>query len=176
MKIRKLTPEYVSKAASLLDHAFDPSRSEVQLFDKLHEHNRIIHEWVCLLRDSVVAYIGLTNAYNGKKLVGLHLGPFAVKPQMQGQGIGSELLKFALRQEAIRESTIFVLGDVHFYQKFGFEPCTAPRCPFDKGNKNFLSLRNESCKEYTVGYEPEFSEIAPAKKRTKMSSRKRGRY
>ncbi len=156
MKIRKLTPEYYPKAASLLDHAFAPSRYEVQLFDKLHEHNRTLHEWVCLVRNSVVAYIGLTNAYNGRRIVGLHLGPMAVQPQMQRQGIGSELLRFALRQEGIRSSTIFVLGNVKFYQKFGLEPCAVPRCPLDKGNKNFLSIRNESFEEYTVGYEPEF--------------------
>jgi len=156
MKIRKLTPEYYPKAASLLDHAFAPSRCEVRLFDKLHEHGRTMHEWVCLIRDSIIAYIGFTNAYNGKKIVGLHLGPIAVQPQMQRQGIGSELLRFALRQEAIQKSTIFVLGDVKFYQKFGFEPCAVPRCPFDKGNRNFLSIRNEDNEEYVIGYDPEF--------------------
>ena len=157
MKIRKLTPEHYPKAASLLDHAFAPSRYEVQLFDKLHEHNRTIHEWVCLIRDSVVAYIGFTNAYNGKKIVGLHLGPLAVQPQMQRQGIGSELLRFALRQEVVRGSTIFVLGDVRFYQKLGFEPCADQRCSFDNGNKNFLSIRTEGDEEYVVGYDPEFA-------------------
>ena len=156
MKIRTLTPEYYPKAASLLDHTFAPSKYEVQLFDKLHEQNRTMHEWVCLIRDSVVAYIGFSNAYNGKKIVGLHLGSIAVQPQMQRQGIGAELLRFALRQEVIRESTIFVLGGVKFYQKFGFEPCAMPKCLFDKGNRNFLSLRNEGNEEYTVGYEPEF--------------------
>lgn len=176
MKIRKLTPEYYSKAASLLDHAFAPSRYEVRLFDKLHERNRPIHEWVCLIRDSVVAYIGLTNAYNGKTIVGLHLGPIAVQPQMQRQGIGSELLRFALRQEVIRESTIFVLGDGKFYLKFGFEPCSMPRCPFDKGNRNFLGLRYKSGEDYTVGYEPEFTEIALGKNLHKISSRKRGKF
>ncbi|WP_028319685.1 GNAT family N-acetyltransferase [Desulfobulbus elongatus] len=176
MKIRKLTPEYYSKAASLLDHAFAPSRYEVQLFDKLHEQNRPVHEWVGLIRDSVVAYIGFTNAYNGKKIVGLHLGPIAVQPQMQRRGIGSELLRFALRQGGGRENTIFVFGDVKFYFKFGFEPCPVPRCPFDKGNRNFLSIRNETGEEYTVGYEPEFTEIALGKNQYKMSSRKRGKF
>jgi putative acetyltransferase len=159
MKIRTLTPEYYPKAASLLDHAFAPCRYEVQLFDKLHDNSRTMHEWVCLVRESVVAYIGFTNAYDQKSVVGLHLGLLAVAPQMQRQGIGSELLRFALRQDVIRESTIFVLGDVKFYQKFGFEPCSVPKCPFDKGNRNFMSIRNESSDEYTVGYEPEFTQI-----------------
>jgi putative acetyltransferase len=157
MKIRQLTPEYYPKAASLLNHAFAPDRYQVQLFDKLHEHNRTMHEWVCLIRDSVIAYIGFTNAYKEKKIIGLHLGPLAVKPQMQRQGIGSELLRYALRQEGVRENTIFVLGDTRFYQKFGFEPCAVPTCPFDKGNRNFLSIRYGADEQYMVGYEPEFS-------------------
>ena len=176
MKIRQLTPEYYSKAASLLDRTFAPSKYEVQLFDKLHEHNRTLHEWVCLVRDSVVAYIGFTNAYNGKKIVGLHLGPIAVQPQMQRQGIGSELLRFALRQEVIRESTIFVLGDVKLYQKFGFEPCATPRCPFDRGNRHFLSFRNEGNEEYAVGYEPEFMKIVPSRIRNNLPPKNRNRY
>jgi len=175
MKIRTLTPEYIPKAASLLDHAFAPSRYEVLLFDKLHERNRAVHEWICLIRDSVVAYIGFTNAYNGEEVVGLHLGPLAVQPQMQRQGIGSELLRFALRQEVIRESTIFVLGNANFYQKFGFEPCNVPRSPFDKENKNFMCIRNPSCNEYTIGYEKEFKEITLVKNRNKMPPKKRSR-
>ncbi len=175
MKIRELTPELFPKAASLLDHAFAPSRYEVQLFDKLHENCRTMYEWVCIVRDSVIAYIGFTNAYDKKSVVGLHLGLLAVAPQMQRQGIGFELLRFALRQDVIRESTIFVLGDMKFYQKFGFEPCSVPKCSIDKGKKNFLSIRNESSHEYTVGYDPEFTEIAPSRKRNKMSSKKRDR-
>lgn len=175
MKIRSLSPELFPKAASLLDHAFAPSRYEVQLFDKLHENSRTMHEWVSIVRDSVIAYIGFTNAYDKKSAVGLHLGLLAVAPQMQRQGIGSELLRFALRQEVIRESTIFVLGDVKFYQKFGFEPCAVPKCSIDKGNRNFLSIRNESSGEYTVGYEPEFTKIVPSRIRNKLSPQKRDR-
>ncbi len=171
MKIRKLIPEIYPKAASLLDHVFAPNKREVLLFDKLHEHGRAMHEWVCIVRDSVVAYIGFTNAYKGKQIVGLHLGPLAVTPQMQGQGIGSELLRFALRQDVIRESTIFVFWDVKFFQRFGFEPCAVPNCPFEKGNKKFLSLRNESSDEYIIGYEPEFFKKAPDRKSHKAPSR-----
>ncbi len=156
MKIRPLTPENYPKAAALLQQAFAPSRYEVQLFDKLHEQGRTLREWVCIHRTTITAYIAFSNAYDGKKVCGLHLAPLAVKPQMQGQGIGSELLRFALRQEGIRESTIFVLGDPKFYRKFGFERCALPLCPFDKGNAHFLSIRNTATHRYTVGYEPEF--------------------
>jgi putative acetyltransferase len=78
---------------------------------------------------------------------------------MQNQGIGSELLRFSLRQNVIKESTLFVLGNPGFFQKFGFEPCVQPFCPLDKGNAHFFSLRNSTSRQYTVGYEPEFSKV-----------------
>jgi putative acetyltransferase len=156
MKIRPLTPEQHPKVAALLQQAFPRSRYEVNLFDKLHKNERSLQEWVCLHRDTVTAYIAFSHAYDGARVCGLHLVPLAVKPQMQNQGIGSELLRFALRQESIRESTLFVMGNPAFYQRFGFERCALPICPFDKGNAHFLSLRNHPTHRYTVGYEPEF--------------------
>lgn len=156
MKIRPLAPEQHPKVAALLQQAFPRSRYEVNLFDKLHQKGRSLHEWVCLHRDTVTAYIAFSNAYDSAKVCGLHLVTLAVKPQMQHQGIGSELLRFALRQEVIKDSTLFVVGNSAFYQKFGFERCALPLCPFAKGNAHFLSLRNNPTHPYTVRYEPEF--------------------
>ena len=156
MKIRKLTPEDYPKAAALLRQAFPDSKYEELLFEKLHNKGRTVHEWVCIHISRVVAYIAFTQAYNGLEVCGLHLAPLAVKPDFQYQGIGSELIRFAMRQEIIKKNTIFVLGDPDFYAKFGFEPCSQPRCPFDKNNRHFLSIRNTTTNPFTVGYEPEF--------------------
>ena len=103
------------------------------------------------------------NAYNGSDVCGLHLAPLAVKPEFQRQGIGSELLRFALRQDCIKAKTIFVLGVPGFYKKFGFEPCAIPLCSFDKNNAHFLSIRNNASHQFTVGYEPEFN-LVPRKR------------
>ncbi len=172
MKIRPLTPEYAPKAAALLLQAFAPSKNELQLFDALHAKERELHEWVCIHRDAVVAYVCFSPAYDGNEVCGLHLAPLAVKPQMQGQGIGSELLRFALRQEPIKESAIFVLGKSSFYQKFGFAPCAAPICPFAKNNAHFLSLRSNPPHSYIVGYAPEFKLLATPQKPGKKKSRR----
>ena len=157
MKIRKLTPDSYAKASALLRQAFPRSRYEVQLFEKLHGNGREVYEWVCIHRNSVIAYIAFTKAFEKKKVCGLHLGPLAVHPSMQNKGIGSELVEFALRQEIIKGNTIYVLGDPRFYQRFGFERCTTPICPFDKNDANFLSIRNNASHRFTVGYEPEFN-------------------
>lgn len=156
MKIRPLTPEDYPKAAALLQQAFPRSRHELQRFEKLHANKKVLHEWVCIHRNMVTAYIAFSKAFEGGRVCGLHLAPLAVNPQMQNQGIGSELLRFALRQDVIKESTIFVLGDRTFYEKFGFELCVQPLCPFAQNNAHFLSIRNHASHQYTVGYEREF--------------------
>ena len=156
MKIRPLTPDLLAKAGSLVHHAFAPSRYELRLFDRLHEMNRPLHEWVCFHRQSVIALVCFSRAFHGREVCGLHLAPLAVQPKLQGQGIGSELLRFALRQAAIAAQPIFVLGNPGYYQRFGFVPCAAPLCPFDRGNKHFLSLRSSITEPFIIGYEPEF--------------------
>jgi len=156
MKIRKVTPENHARVSAMLRQAFPGSSYEVHLVEKFHRNGTPIHEWLCIHINKVVAYIAFSNAYNGSEVCGLHLAPLAVKPEFQGQGIGSELLRFALRQDVIKKSTLFVLGDPGFYQKFGFERCANPVCPFDKNNTHFCSIRNEQSSSFTVGYESEF--------------------
>ena len=156
MKIRKLTPEYYVKASALLQQSFPGSTYEIQLVENFHKNRTFVHEWVSIHTNRVIAYIAFSQAYHGSAVCGLHLAPFAVKPEFQKQGIGSELLRFALRQDVIKENTIFVLGAPGFYQRFGFEHCAAPLCPFDHGNGHFLSIRNQIMNDFTVGYEAEF--------------------
>jgi putative acetyltransferase len=84
----------------------------------------------------------------------------AVAPDFQKQGVGSELLRFALRQEPIKDQPLFVLGEPGYYKRFGFEPCSLPVCPFDKNNFHFLSIRNDTTTPFIVGYEPEFKTAA----------------
>lgn len=156
MKIRPLTPEYYVKVSAMLRQAFPRSTYEERLVENLHKNGRAMHEWVCLHTNRVIAYIAFSNAYKGSEICGLHLAPLAVKPEFQKQGIGSELLRFAMRQKAIREKPVFVLGDPVFYQKFGFQLCSQPICPFDKKNAHFLAIHHNIENEFSVGYEPEF--------------------
>ncbi len=156
MKIRKLTIEQYPKAKALLRQAFPLSKYEMELIEKFHKNGKALHEWACIYTNTIIAYIAFSKAYNGSDNCGLHLAPLAVKSDFQRQGVGSELLRFALRQTEIKANTIFVMGNPNFYKKFGFELCANPICPFDKGNTHFLSIRNNSNIQYTVGYEPEF--------------------
>ncbi|MRR33659.1 N-acetyltransferase [bacterium] len=160
MKIQKLTEENRPKVYALLRRAFPGSDYEADLVLKFHENGKPAHEWVCIHTNKVIAYLAFTNAYHGKEICGLHLAPMAVTPEFQKRGVGSELLRFALRQEPIKSRTLFVLGEPGYYKRFGFEPCSVPICPLDKDNAHFLSIRNTADSHFMVGYEPEFEAAA----------------
>jgi len=177
MKIRPLTSQDFDKVSALLRETFPGSTYEVQLFENLHKKLRTMHEWVCIHCGRIIAYVAFSKAYAQKNACGFHLAPIAVNPQFQKQGIGAELLRYSLRQGVLKESTIFVLGPPGFYQKFGFEHCVMPVCPFDKNNAHFLSIRNNTTSQYIVGYEPEFKtglgarrKSTPRKKRSSKGS------
>lgn len=173
MKIQKVTMETRPKVYALLQRAFPASDYEAALVRKLHENGRTIHEWACIHIGKVIAYIAFTNAYHGSEICGLHLAPMAVAPDFQKQGVGSELLRFALRQEAIKSQPLFVLGEPGYYQRFGFEPCSMPICPFDANNAHFLGMRNSVAASFIVGYEPEFK--AAAKPSSPQGKKRRAR-
>ncbi|ABA90100.1 acetyltransferase, putative [Syntrophotalea carbinolica DSM 2380] len=156
MKIRKLTEENRAKVYALLRRAFPRSTYEADLVEAFHKNATPIHEWVCIHTNKVIAYIAFSHAYHGNEICGLHLAPMAVAPEFQKQGVGSELLKFALRQAAIKSQPLFVLGEPRFYKRFGFEPCSTPICPFDKNNAHFLSLHDTTAEKFMIGYEAEF--------------------
>lgn len=172
MKIQKVSIEHRPKVYALLQRAFPGSDYEARLVQKLHENGRTLQEWVCIHVNKAIAYIAFSNAWQGRDICGLHLAPMAVAPDFQKQGVGTELLRFALRQEAIKDQPLFVLGEPGYYRRFGFEPCTVPICPFDTDNAHFLSIRNSVTDSFTIGYEPEFMTAAvvpapPARKRRK---------
>jgi len=172
MKIQRLALGNRAKAYALLRRSFPGSDYEAALVQKFHDHDTPIHEWACIHTGKVIAYIAFSNAYRGKEVCGLHLAPMAVAPEFQKQGVGSELLRFALRQPAIKSESLFVLGEPGYYQRFGFENCRLPHCPYDPDNAHFLSMRNPTANDFTVGYESEFTTAAqPSKPQDKKSRR-----
>ena len=78
---------------------------------------------------TVVGYLLFTPAVvvsRGRRVAGMGLGPLAVRPDRQRQGIGSALVRRGL--EILRERTcpfVVVLGHPAYYPRFGFEPAAA---------------------------------------------------
>ncbi len=173
MKIQKLTIESRPKVYALLQRAFPGRDYETGLVQKLHASGRTVHEWVCIHTNKAIAYIAFSPAYQGSEICGLHLAPMAVAPDFQKQGVGSELLRFALRQEVVSSQPLFVFGKPGYFQRFGFAPCSRPVCPFDRNNAQFQSMRANFTSNFIVGYEPEFGvpTISPSPKGKKSRGR-----
>ncbi|MEL7376902.1 MAG: N-acetyltransferase, partial [Bacteroidota bacterium] len=52
----------------------------------------------------------------------LALAPVAVHPNMQGEGIGSELIQFAHRRALeLGHSSVVLIGHEHYYPRFGYQ-------------------------------------------------------
>ena len=64
------------------------------------------------------------------------LGPVAVSPHIQRQGIGSTLIQEGLNRLKNDEVTqIYVLGDPAYYCRFGFKPDSNVKPPYDLPQK-----------------------------------------
>jgi putative acetyltransferase len=96
----------------------------------------------------------------------LGLAPLAVLPNYQRQGIGSLLVKYALKECArLGFNAIVVLGHAAYYPRFGFIPARSKglSCEFLASEEGFMVLElerqalNQCCG--TVKYRPEFNKF-----------------
>lgn len=68
-----------------------------------------------------VLFSRMSAVADGERLDALGLGPVAVLPKRQRQGIGSALIEAGLRQaESLGAGVVFVVGDPDYYGRFGF--------------------------------------------------------
>ena len=142
--------------SALLDAAFAPSHIEGVLVRRLRERKKVMLEWVLDDAKGVSAHIVYTHAFRDGKIIGWHLAPVAVRPDVQRAGLGSQLIRESLAAEPLRDASVFVLGDPNYYRRFGFASVAVPVCPFDDGNPHFLALRWTPDESFVVGYEREF--------------------
>jgi predicted N-acetyltransferase YhbS len=71
---------------------------------------------------AIVGHVQMSRAWIGVEPV-LSLGPIGVLPDRQGEGIGSSLVREALRAARERgETAVILLGSQAFYPRFGFRP------------------------------------------------------
>jgi len=106
--------------------AFETS-AEANLVDALREQANPVVSLVAEDAGEVVGHIMFSpvslTGYPGFKMMGL--GPMAVIPQHQRQGIGSELVMAGLEQcGQMGFAAVVVLGHSKYYPRFGFLPST----------------------------------------------------
>ncbi len=102
--------------------------AEAALVDALREAGKFVLSLVASLNGDVVGHILFTKILmepGGIEAGILGLGPMAVRPGSQGQGIGSALVRRGLeRCRDLGFRGVVVLGHPAFYPRFGFVPAS----------------------------------------------------
>jgi putative acetyltransferase len=116
------------EAVMLVNELAFGGQDEVEIVDALRETCCDILSLVALHADSVVGHIMFSpvRIEAGDCVVeGMGLGPMAVLPEYQRQGIGSALVESGLKMLRDRSCAfVVVLGHPNYYTRFGFEPAS----------------------------------------------------
>ena len=123
IEIRSERPRDVEAIRRVNRAAFDQD-GEGRIVDALRARGAVRLSLVAVVNDEVVGHILFSPAAIGT-LAGAALGPMAVAPARQRQGIGSQLVARGLESLAAQECPfVVVIGHPGFYPRFGFEPAT----------------------------------------------------
>lgn len=122
-----------NKAIRAVHIAAFPTAAEADLVARLNEDFDSEISLVAEQAGEVVGHVMLSRmsvSGDGRAFRALGLGPLAVRPGMQGGGVGSELIRASLAVAgALGEELVFVLGEPEYYARFGFSAEAA--APFD---------------------------------------------
>jgi putative acetyltransferase len=165
MEIREERAGDILEIRVLNQQAFGQSQ-EGHIVDALRSNGAVLLSLVATLDDHVVGHI----LYSPVSLSGLDggaLGPMAVLPQHQRQGIGSKLIEEGNRR--LKEPGcpfIIVVGHAHFYPRFGFKRAStcAITCEWEIPDEAFMVLTLDHARMAGVSglaqYRPEFSTVS----------------
>lgn len=120
---------------------------ESKLVDELRTNADAVISLVAEIDGKVVGHLLMSKMYIATQkgdVPALALAPVAVHPDFQKQGIGSALVKEALKIAPEKgETIVLVLGHKEYYPKFGFSVELAKNIkhPFDKDHFMALELK-----------------------------------
>lgn len=123
-EIRDEHPTDVASIRDVNTRAFGRDQ-EANIVDALRSNGAVLLSLVAVEEEGVVGHIMYSQATVGD-VVGAALGPMAVVPERQRQGIGGELVKTGT--ERLRKAAcpfLIVVGHPAFYPRFGFQPASA---------------------------------------------------
>jgi predicted N-acetyltransferase YhbS len=122
--IRQISNEDNDKIIKLLHKSFGPGRFARSVY-RLREKNDRDTEfsYIYELNNQILSSISYYKTFLNNDTNGLLLGPLAVDPEHRGKGYGVELVKYtiALIKKTTTYDFILVIGDYHYYEKFGFK-------------------------------------------------------
>lgn len=147
IEIRAEFPHDVPARERLLDVCF-PGNRRAKTSERLRE-GRVPARGLAFAatrQGRLVGTLRLWHVEAGEGCPALLLGPLAVDPAVQGQGLGSVMMQAAIgRAEALGHGAILLMGDAPYYTRFGFRNDLAAGLsmpgPFERARFLGLELR-----------------------------------
>jgi len=165
IEIREERPDDVAAVRELNRRAFGQDQ-EANIVDALRNNGAALLSLVATVDDRVVGHIMYSPLSVGD-VNGAALGPMAILPERQRQGIGSKLVEAGNRK--LKDAGcpfIIVVGHADYYPRFGFTPASEHgiKCEWDVPNDVFMLLfLNETKMQGVSGfarYRHEFSSVS----------------
>ena len=165
IEIREEHSGDVSAIRDLNKHAFGQDQ-EGNIVDALRSNGAVLLSLVATLNGHVVGHI-MYSPLSVSEVDGAALGPMAVLPEHQRQGLGSKLVEAGNRR--LKESGcpfIIVVGHANFYPRFGFKPASTCgiTCEWEMPDDVFMVLALDHARMAGISglakYRPEFSTVS----------------
>jgi len=166
--IRKERQEDISAIRFINEMAFGRTE-EAALVDQLRTRNKLLLSLVAEDGGELVGHIAFTRLTLGMQrlpCLGAGLGPMAVLPTRQRQGVGSLLVRNGLDHcRGLGVQWVVVVGHPGYYPRFGFVPanrfgiCCAYEVPDEAFMAIELGARGLEGVTGTVHYEQEFDGV-----------------
>ena len=168
ISIRRENPSDIASIHEVNTLAFE-GPAEAELVDRLRDNGGLVLSLVAEEESRVIGHIAFSPvriSSGSSETPASGLAPMAVRPEFQGSGVGSQLVRRGL--EILREDgheIVVVLGHPAYYPRFGFEQSDryAVACEFSPPAEAFMvSALREGALEGVRGtacYRPEFSEL-----------------
>ena len=166
IEIREERPNDIAAVRDLNRRAFGQDQ-ESNIVDALRANGAALLSLVATVNDQVVGHIMYSPLAIDGKLIGAALGPMAVLPEHQRQGIGSKLIEAG--NQKLKDAGcpfIIVVGHAEYYPRFGFRPASEHgiKCEWDVPDDVFMLLVLDQAKMEGISglakYRQEFSSVS----------------
>ncbi|MGH8586871.1 MAG: GNAT family N-acetyltransferase [Gammaproteobacteria bacterium] len=166
IEIREERPGDVAAIRDLNKRAFGQDQ-EGNIVDALRSNGAALLSLVATLNGRVVGHIMYSPLSVGGEVTAAALGPMAVLPEHQRQGIGSKLVEAG--NGKLKDAGcpfIIVLGHPDYYPRFGFRPASTHgiKCEWEVPDNLFMLLVLDQAKMQGIfglaKYRHEFSSVS----------------